>query len=129
MQATDLTSLQTQLEIQYMDALTAAYDADDLQLAEELEDAMRHSSMGVADPESPEGMQAMKDVLNVLSGAGADSAELQAINEQLDALTQGTEYKKHDPMPSREMSATVDDQVELNQKQHLPPAPGISGIC
>lgn len=122
-----LTEMQMQLEIQFADALTAAYDVGDIEMVEELEQAMRESGLGVADPDSPEGQQAIRDMADKLTACGLESEELQAVNMQLAAMT--PDYRKADPVPGREMMASADDQAELNARENLPPAPGISSIC
>lgn len=120
------SDLQGELELYYMDAMTAAYDANDPQLVEKLEQAMRESGMGVADPSSTRGIEAMQEVMEVLTEAGVDTS---AINQDLAELagpTQGTVLKMADPTPPDGLIASADDVEDIKIKEQ-PKIPSVGG--
>ena len=115
------TEMEQELTTKLTLALEDAYNTDPA-MAKQLEDTIKQSGLGVHDPESPEGMQAMKDVVTAIQEKGGAT-----VNDGISVIAAilSPRLDKADPVPGREMMASEEDQVELEKQ--LPKAPAVGG--
>lgn len=88
MQGADFNELQTQVEIQFMDALTAAYDLGDSELVEELQDAYKQNQIG-AEGENFDSVTNLRNLVEKLTEVGTDSEGLTDLDSDLYELQAG----------------------------------------
>ncbi len=88
MQGADLNELQAQVELQFMDALTAAYDLGDSELVEELQNTYKQNQIG-AEGKNFDSVTNLRNLVEKLTEVGTDNAELTDLDAGLYELQAG----------------------------------------